>query len=84
MYPQTGLNGTDLSLAEEELFLYIGEKFYGKEGINALYYHWKDITANLQVSIDDLLREVIAGLTPLDHPTMPETNLTQGEITLCL
>ena len=36
------------------------------------------------MSIDDLLREVIAGLTPLDHPTMPETKLTQGEITLCL
>ena len=41
-----GLTGKTLSEADETSLLTAGEQIYGLEGINALYYYWKTISAN--------------------------------------
>ena len=53
---------------------------YGKEGINALYYFWKKISANSQVSIDEFIRTLIKGLGKADIKGLPKTTLTQYEL----
>ena len=41
-----GLDGQDLTIEEESVFLYIAEQFYEEEGSNALYFQFKSIDAN--------------------------------------
>ena len=53
---------------------------YGKEGINALYYFWKKISANAQISIDEFIRTLIKGLGKADIKGLPKTTLTEYEL----
>jgi len=41
-----GLEGVAISRQDRPIFFELGELVYGKEGINALYYFQKTITAN--------------------------------------
>lgn len=75
-----GLNGERLSLSEEATLLEIGAEFYGIEGINAVYFFNKKITANAQVAIDNFIKTLIAGLEPAVIPGLPQTTLTKGEL----
>ena len=68
--------------AQVEAFLKVGRRFYGDEGINALYYRTKRIDANRQQDADDILKLLISGLEPSQWKTMPKTTLTSSEITI--
>ena len=49
---------------------------YGKEGINALYFKKKKITANTQVTIDEFIQTLIIDLNLAILPGLPDTTLT--------
>ena len=52
---------------------------YGKEGINALYFKKKKITANTQVTIDEFIQTLIIDLNLAILPGLPDTTLTYYE-----
>ena len=53
---------------------------YGKEGVNALYFQKKKITANTQVTIDEFIQTLIRGLNTAILNGLPNTTLTEYEI----
>ena len=53
---------------------------YGKEGINALYFFYKEITAITQVSIDAFIRARSQKLNKAVLPGLPETTLREYEL----
>ena len=75
-----GLDGQDLTIEEEAVFLYIAEQFYEEEGANALYFQFKSIDANAQVAIDNYILKLVEGLAPVESQFMPYTTLTVGEM----
>lgn len=77
---ERGLSGQQLSNEEETTLLIEGTGIYGQEGIDALYYFWKEISANAQDEIDEYLLSLIAGLKKAEIKGMPTTTLTVHEI----
>ena len=51
---------------------------YGKEGINALYFQKKKITANTQVTIDEFIKKTLIIDLKIKAilPGLPDTTLT--------
>ena len=75
-----GLTGQDLSEADKEILLHAGEEMYGKEGINALYFQFQDITDVEQKAIDAHILTLINDLEKAQIAAMPQTTLTRYEI----
>ena len=55
---------------------------YGKEGINALYFYHKTITANTQVGIDEYIKALIQELAKAKIKGLNKTTLTVYELNL--
>ena len=74
-----GLNGIDITDAEKTILLTAGEDYYGKEGVNYLYYFYQKIDANNQVVIDEFIRLKADSLERAIIPGLRQTTLTTLE-----
>ena len=75
-----GLEGKEITQSQQDTLLSAGEAMYGKEGVNALYFQKKKITANTQVTIDEFIQTLIRGLNTAILNGLPNTTLTEYEI----
>ena len=75
-----GLTDEEIIIDKEKLLLEKGEEMYGKEGINALYFYHKTITANTQVGIDEYIKALIQELAKAKIKGLNKTTLTVYEL----
>ena len=71
--------GQELTFIEQEQVLTLGAKIYGLEGINALYFYFKEVTPNQQAELDEYIKILTTGINPAVIPGLPNTSLTEAE-----
>ena len=71
--------GRELTFTEQEQVLILGAEIYGLEGINALYFYFKEVTPNQQAELDEYIKILTIGIDPAVIPGLPKTSLTEGE-----